>query len=291
MEIIDNDTTAASAREEEQTEMSRRALLQRAGLVGAAGLVLGPTAVICLTAEPAEAQLFGRPSVAQQKQLGAQSAQQVLQKYREVRDRRAQLFNEVGQRLVAALPGGDRNKFDYSFRVLDSKDVNAFALPGGPMFLFTGLMEKFDTVDALAAVTAHEIAHVQREHWAKSYAKQNERGALLGLGLTLFGAGRTAQTLAGVANSLINLKYSRGDEDDADAQGLNNLVAAGFNPSGMLRLFYTLERLGGGKGIGGEFLSDHPMTSTRINKTKQRILAMRGRRFPAVQPLNYGSLV
>ena len=127
--------------------------------------------------------LFAAPSPADQKKVGDQAAQQVLQKYHEVFDARARHFNMIGQRLVRALPPSDRSTWNFRFHVLDSSEVNAFALPGGNMFMFTGLYKILSTDDALAAVTGHEMTHVRKQHWRKRPPKP--RNAQPGLGLLL----------------------------------------------------------------------------------------------------------
>ncbi len=273
---------------------SRRRFLRRAALASAA------VAAVPLLSPPAEAggflgNLFGTdtPSPGDQKKLGDQAAQQILKQYKEVHDARASHFNDIGQRLVAALPEKDRQTWDFRYHVLDSKEVNAFALPGGNMFMFTGLYDKVTTDDALAAVTGHEMTHVRKQHWAKRYAQENQRGLLLSLGLTLMHAGALAQTAAGLFSSLTDLRYSRGEEDQADQGGLENMVAAGYNPEGMIQLFQTLEQVSGnGGGPGGDFLSDHPLTTDRINRTKQRIAALeQTHQFPPLTPLDYNALL
>ena len=267
---------------------SRRLFLRNTALAGA-GLALAPL----LLPTPAEAGgLFAAPSADDQKKVGQQAAQQVLQKYPEVHDARARHFNQIGQRLVRALPSSDRSDWDFNFHVLESEEVNAFALPGGPMFMFTGLYKILSTDDALAGVTGHEMTHVRKQHWAKAAAQQQERQAGLGLLLGIFHAGRAAQTIAGLADTAIGKKYSRGEEDQADQGGLDNMVAAGYNPQGMIQLFQALEKVSGNGGsIGGDFLSDHPLTSARIDHAQQRIAAMKNqRRFPPLTPLNYSSL-
>lgn len=268
-------------------EVSRRGFLTRAALTGA-GAVLAPALLLNAVAGEADASLFqfgGKPSVDDQKKMGQQAAQQILKQYKEVHDSRADTFRKMGERLVAALPAEDR-KWDFTFRVLDSKDVNAFALPGGPMFMYTGLYDLMTTLDGLAAVTGHEMTHVRLEHWAKAYQKQQSRDLLLGLGLSIFHIGRTGQSVAGMFDSFLSLKYSRGEEDQADAGGLANMVAAGFNPEGMIQLFQVLQKVSGnGGGLGGDMLSNHPLTSTRINHAKQRIAALKGRTFPPLTPL------
>lgn len=267
---------------------SRRRFLRRAAMAGA-GIALAPL----LIPQAAEAGgLFAAPSPADQKKVGDQAAQQVLQKYHEVFDVRARHFNSIGQRLVNALPASDKKTWDFRFHVLDSAEVNAFALPGGNMFMFTGLYKILSTDDALAAVTGHEMTHVRKQHWAQASAKQQEREAGIGLLLGLFHAGQAAQTLAGLADSAIGLKFSRGEEDQADQGGLDNMVAAGYNPQGMIQLFQALQKVSGNGGsIGGDFLSDHPLTSDRIKHAQQRIAALQASHtFPPLTQLNYGSL-
>src|SRR5258708_429698 len=136
---------------------SRRRFLRDAALIGA-GVSLAPW----ILAEPAIAGgLFATPGVNDQKKVGQQAANQILKQYKEVHDGRGSHFQEIGYRLAQALPASDRNTWDFRFHVLDNKDVNAFALPGGNVFLFTGLYEKIPTDDALAAVTGHEMTHVR----------------------------------------------------------------------------------------------------------------------------------
>jgi beta-barrel assembly-enhancing protease len=247
--------------------VSRRQFLSIAAMGGAA-------AAAAFTEQASRADIFA-PSIAQQKKAGAQAARQVLQKYHEVDDERARHFERIGRRLVDALPAADRNTWDFSFHVLDSKEINAFALPGGPMFMFTGLMDRVHSDDELAAVTGHEMTHVRKQHWAKAAAKQAERSVGLGLLLGLTHAGQGWQLAAGALNTVVGLKYSRNEEDEADAGGLQNMVAAGFNAQGMLDLFHTLETAASRGGHLPAFLSDHPLTAERIKKTQQRIARMR----------------
>lgn len=243
---------------------SRRELLRGA-------LTAGTVAALpFLLAEEAEADIF-RPSVADQKKLGEQAAQQVLQKYKVVTDSRARSFERVGKKLVANMPAQDRSKWDYQFRVVESKDVNAFALPGGNMFIFTGLLDKISSTDELAGVTGHEIAHVRREHWARQYAGQQKRALGLGVLFGLTKANRSVRDIAGIGSSLLSLRYSRDDEFDADKNGLTNMVAANYDPRGMIDLFQTLQQASGGKGGGPEFLSTHPMSRERIERVEEFI--------------------
>jgi predicted Zn-dependent protease len=243
---------------------SRRAFLLRA-LAGGVTVAALP-----LLATEAEADIF-TPSVADQKKLGDQAAAQILQKYHEVHDSRASAFNNVGSRLVNALPQKDRSTWDYRFHVIDSKEINAFALPGGNMFMFTGLMDRIQSDNELAAVTGHEMTHVRKQHWAKAVANQQKRELGIAVLLGLTHANRSLQQVAGGVDALVGLKYSRSEEDEADAGGLQDMVDAGYDPHGMLDLFHTLQTASQGSGQPPSFLSDHPLTSERIKRTQDRI--------------------
>ncbi|MCS6776602.1 MAG: M48 family metalloprotease [Chloroherpetonaceae bacterium] len=235
----------------------------------------GVAALPILMAREAQADPF-RPGVAEQRRIGQQAAQEILQKYREVRDSRARDFQRVGFRLVEALPPAEQTRWDYTFRVLESREVNAFALPGGPMFIYTGLLERIHSVDALAAVTAHEIAHVRGEHWARQVEKQQKQRLGIGLLLGLTRANRDLQQLAFSVDALLALQYSRGDEFNADERGLQNMEAARFDPHGMIELFELLQKASGGREGGISFLRTHPLTRDRIARVRAYIARRTG---------------
>lgn len=246
---------------------TRRDLLRRM-------LVGGVTLSTLTLYEEAEAGPL-RPSTAEQKKLGRKAAEDILKKYKEVEDDRARSFRRVGNNLVNALPEKERTRWDFSFRVVNSKEVNAFALPGGPMFIFTGLLDRIQSADELAAVTGHELAHVREEHWAKQY--ESEIGRTLGLEL-LLGVTRTngvISDIARTANGLYSLNYSRKEEDQADDKGLQNMNVAGYDPGGMIDLFETLKKATGNKNEGPDFLRSHPLTDDRIRRTRERIAKLK----------------
>ena len=267
--------------------MPRRCVLYRAVRIGS-----GLTLASWFRAEPAAAAP-AIPSPAEQKAVGAQASEDVLRKYQQVADGRLRFFRQLAGRLVASLSEADRTAWDYKFYVLASKEVNAFALPGGPVFMLTGLYAQMKTQDALAAVTAHELAHVYRQHWAKAYAKQLQRRRVVAIGTLLAGNKGAALGWGAVIASALRQRYSREEEDEADALGLKDMVAAGYNPQGMIQLFETLQKAGGEGGgpLGGPFLADHPLTSDRIQRTKDRIAQMGPRTFPPLRPLNYDALL
>jgi beta-barrel assembly-enhancing protease len=261
-------------------ESGRSALgARRRGWAGVwlAMLLLGGAA-----AGPSRADMF-TPGVKDQIKLGNQAAQQVMRQYRVVHDQRADELERVGHRLLDALPPKDRNQWDWHFYLIESKEINAFALPGGNTFFFTGLYDRLHTEDELAAVMGHEMTHVRKEHWAHmaGAAQKRELGLNILLGVTR--AGRGWQTAAGLFDSMVNLRFSRKDEDQADAGGLQDMVEAGYNPQGMLDLFHVLQQAGGSGGPA--FLADHPLTSTRIEHARQRIAEMNSSDFRPEVPL------
>ncbi len=189
---------------------------------------------------------------------------------------------------MASLSATDRTTWDYKFYVLESREVNAFAVPGGHIFMFTGLYALMKTQDELAAVTGHELAHIYRQHWARAYVKQIQRRRAVALGTLLAGNKGAALGWGAVIATVFRQKFSREEEDEADAYGLKDMVSAGYNPQGMIQLFQLFQAQGGEK--ARPFLADHPMTSDRIARTQERIAQMGSRAFPPLRPFDYGSL-
>lgn len=235
--------------------------------VALAGLVL-----VLGTGDPLRADIF-TPSIQDQIKLGDQAAVQVMRQYRVVNDERIRRVEAVDRRLLDALPSKERGPWDYRFHVIESQEINAFALPGGNVFVFTGLYDRIKTEDELAAVMGHELTHVRKQHWVRMAGEQAKREAALALLQGLAHAAPIWQNVAGIADSLLTLRYSRKDEDQADAGGLDDMVAAEYNPQGMLDLFRTLTEAAG-KGEGPSFLADHPLTTERIQRTQERINRM-----------------
>ncbi|HEY3412654.1 MAG TPA: M48 family metallopeptidase [Armatimonadota bacterium] len=215
-----------------------------------------------------------KPSVDQQKKLGDEAAKEYEKKYKFVTGDKLARTERVGERLYQALPEDDRKTWTYKFHVVEDKEVNAFAIPGGNVYMYTGLLDRITTDDELAAVLGHEMTHVRAQHWAKQVASNQERSAGLSVLLGAMKASSDWYSAADVVNTLSDLRYSRKDEDEADAGGLSNMVAAGFDPQGMLDLFKILQDAGGSGGTPA-FLRDHPMTSDRVKKTQERIAALK----------------
>lgn len=221
----------------------------------------------------ASAAMF-KPSASEQKKLGADAAREIERKYKKVTGPQQDRVERVGARLIRALDAKNRSTWNYKFQLLESKELNAFALPGGPMYVYTGLLNRMKSDDELAAVMGHELAHVYKEHWARMTAESQKRSLGLLAVLSVTKANKNWYNAAGLANSIADLRYSRKDETEADDNGFNNMVRAGFNPQGMVDLFRTLQA--GSKDPGlPDFLRSHPVTADRVKRTQERIAKTR----------------
>lgn len=249
-----------------------------------------PFALLILLGLPAAADPF-RPGIKDQIQLGKRVATNIRKEEKVLPDThpRVKKMREIAQKILAQIPEKERKErpFEYSFDLIDNKEVNAFALPGGPIFFFTGLFDKFETEDQLAAVLAHEIIHVRNQHWASAYADRQKRQLGIVVLLSVLNANDTVFNIAGVADSLVvELPYSRRHETEADLVGYDLMAAAGYNPQGMIDTFRTFEKLKGGKG-GPEWMSTHPADRNRIKRLEDR-LKKEKRTFRTQVPLREG---
>ena len=205
-------------------------------------------------------------STRQEIDIGKSASRQVEQDYRvETASADAERVRKIGQSLI---PHMDKRDVPYSFKVIDARDINAFSLPGGPVYVYRGLLDMVgNDDDALACILGHECGHVNGRHAAKQISSQYATNILL-----ILVPNPTAQNLASGAASLVSLKYSRDDEYDADRRGLSYAHFAGYDPNGMIRFFDKLERLE--KREGGhdpEWLQNHPITKARIAKAETLI--------------------
>jgi predicted Zn-dependent protease len=213
-----------------------------------------------------------KPSQGEQIRLGVRVAAEIRRQERLLPDSdpRVKTLRVVGMRLLACFH--DKAPWQWSFDVIDERDINAFSLPGGPTFVYTGLLDKLKTEDELAAVLGHEMTHVRREHWAKAYADQTVRSLTLGLLLGVAHAGYDAYNASDFMNGLYTLKFSRGDETQADEGGFDLMTKAGYNPKGMADVFQMLADAQRG-GSDPEFFSDHPSDRHRVDRIDARIKA------------------
>jgi predicted Zn-dependent protease len=182
----------------------------------------------------------------------------------------AEYVNRVGQNLAR----NSDAKVPFTFRVIDGEELNAFALPGGYVFVYTGLIKLASEEDEFAGALAHEIAHVAARHMTcRASEQQLAKAAGIIPGILLGGLGGYAvRQAANAAIPMTFLSFSRHDESEADYLGVQYMYAAGYDPTGAVSIFEKLAALQKTQpGAVARVLSTHPMDSERINKTEQEI--------------------
>jgi beta-barrel assembly-enhancing protease len=205
-------------------------------------------------------------STQQEVQMGQQEAQQVNAQLPMVQDAVINNYvNALGNRIARTTSRADLN---WQFQVVNSDLVNAFALPGGFIYINRGVLERASNMSEAAGVIGHEIEHVVRRHSVKQM--ENAQGANVGVGIV---CALTGVCQSGVAQAAINIggtavfaKFSRTDEIQADEGGFNNVMRAGISPRGMYTFFQKLlaeeQQSGGGSAAG--WFADHPGTQDRL---------------------------
>jgi len=182
----------------------------------------------------------------------------------------SEYINRVGQNLAR----NSDAKVPFTFRVIDGEEMNAFALPGGYVFVYTGLIKLASDEDEFAGALAHEIAHVAARHMTCRASKaQVARVAGVVPGIFLGGlAGLAARQAANAVIPMTFLSFSRHDESEADYLGVQYMYAAGYDPTGAVSILEKLETLQKTKpGAVAKVLATHPMSSDRIDKAEQEI--------------------
>jgi Zn-dependent protease with chaperone function len=212
---------------------------------------------------------------------GREAAQQVERQMPIIRDRNIDNYVEsVGQRLVAAIPSEFQYpQFRYTFDVVDARDINAFALPGGPMYVNRGMIQAAHSEGEMAGVMAHEISHVALRH-ATAQATETQKfqiGSVLGqiAGAVIGGApGAIIGAGSQIGFGAGALKYSRKYETQADILGAQIMARAGYDPRDLARMFQTIQQQGGSSG-GPEWLSSHPNPGNRYERINQEAALLR----------------
>jgi len=227
-------------------------------------------------AAPLEARVEIKPGFntftpAQDIELGQEAAKEVEKEYPLVNDTQLNNYiSSLGQRLARYAPG---ERFPYNFHVVQNKDLNAFALPGGPIYIHTAIITAAENESQLAGVLAHEISHVALRHSTNQASKSMLARAPLAILGGLLGSGSLAGTLAqlGIAFGINSafLKFSRDAERQADQQGAQILYDAGYDPRQMAKFFETLEKEYGSG--GAEFFASHPNPGNRQRDIAQLI--------------------
>ena len=190
-----------------------------------------------------------------EKQMGGKIQNDVIQVY----------IQSVGQKVARV---SHRPDLQYHFTALNHKMVNAFALPGGYVFITRGMLEKLSNESELASILAHETTHIVARHSSNQISKQ------IGMQLLLSAAAASTKSAAAmqaadVAQQIIGLKFSREDEREADIVGMDYMVAAGYDPRGMLETMQMLERQSQQGQI--DFMSSHPSPQNRLSYLSGRI--------------------
>ena len=209
----------------------------------------------------------------QQIELGMKAAQQVYQQLPVLPDNSPETLyiRQLGAKLVAVIP--QQYSWPYEFHVIPQKEINAFALPGGQIFINVGTIAAAQNEAQLAGVMAHEMSHVYMQHSAKQAGKTQTTAAIAGLAGAILGAaggvlGSLAQAGVNFTAQGIIMKYSRSDEAQADAVGAIIMYKAGYNPQAMADFFKLLAAQGGAR---PQFLSDHPNPGNREQAIQQEI--------------------
>lgn len=189
-------------------------------------------------------------------------------------------LNEYVARVGASLgPYTHRSHLEYHFAVLDSPVVNAFAVPGGYVYVTRGILALMRSEAELAVVLGHEMGHVNARHSIHRMSEQTLFGLGLAVGSSLNKTVADIAGIAGVGIQLLFLKYSRDDERQADQLGVEYSRKGSYNPGEMIGFFTSLEKMGdlsGSHSIPG-FLSTHPLTSERIQNTKDMLIESDGK--------------
>lgn len=221
---------------------------------------------------------FNLYSKQQDIELGRQAAQEVRQELDVVNNQELQRYLDgIGQRLAATDSAED---YPYTFSLLNDESINAFALPGGPTFVNSGLLEAADTEAQLAGVMSHELAHIVLRHGTSQASKANLLqlpAQLAGVFLSDGQAAQLGQLGIGLGLNLLMLRYSRSAESEADALGAHIMAEAGYNPVSMARFFEKLQE--GGAPRAPEFLSDHPDPGNRVQAVQAEIQTLPNRTY------------
>lgn len=201
-------------------------------------------------------------SESQEIAMGRESDPQVVASYGLVDDPELQEYvSEIGQRLAA---DSERPDLPWTFRVVDDPIVNAFALPGGFIYVTRGILAHFDSEAELAGVLGHEIGHVTARHSASQMSRQQLQQLGVGVGMVFSETFRDYGQLAMAGMQIMNLSYSRDDESESDRLGLRYMTREGYDPEEMIGVFQMLGTVSGGaEGRLPEWQMTHPYPENR----------------------------
>jgi predicted Zn-dependent protease len=211
-------------------------------------------------------------------ELGKDVVKEVESTEKVLTDQEVQNYvSKVGRKVAKVC---DRKDVTYSFKVLDSEEINAFACPGGFIYIYKGLMKQMDNEAQLAAVLAHEVGHVVARHSIKRLQ------AIYGYSIVMEVAlgekmGQTARQMVDAAAGVILLGYGRENEYEADEYGILYAKKAGYNPKGMVQVFEKFKQMEGRRPSTFEkLLMSHPPAGDRINNGNKEIQKIGGTNLP-----------
>jgi len=209
--------------------------------------------------------------VAVEQSLGDVAAEALVEDYELCEDEPlTRAVSDVLQRLVGT---GGANPYSFQVRILKSDGVNAFALPGGDLFLLSGLLSLAEDLDEVAAVLGHEVQHVLSRHGLAGLVRR--AGVRASVGLALGNSSDVLQVLGAYAGSLVTMKYGRDQEEEADRGGVVRMVGAGFDPQASVRFFGRLaeEQPDGGGAMreAKALFSTHPTSQRRQARLKAQV--------------------
>ncbi len=189
------------------------------------------------------------------------------------------VVDQVGERLVTQTAASDTS-YQFEFNLLaDEETINAFALPGGPIFITAGLLNQLETEGQLAGVLAHEVGHVVARHASEHIAKAQLTEGLSGAAVIAASdpdnpnSAQHAAAVASVVGQLVNMKFGRDDELESDRLGVRFMAEAGYDPRSLISVMEILARASEGGNRPPEFFSTHPNPERRIEQIQAAIQA------------------
>lgn len=221
-------------------------------------------------------------------EIGQQAAQEVPKQMPVIDD---PVIQPVIDRMIRNLTADGRaGEYPYSIRLVYEDSINAFAFPGGAMFIHTGLIRRADNEEQVAGVLAHEVSHVALRHGIANVVRAQRAQTFAGIGGALAGiflgggaAGSLAQLGIGVTAQSLMMKYSRGAETEADLLGTRLMNAAGYNPIEMARFFEKLEAEAGRGSKLEEFFASHPNPGNRVKNVEAEIQLLPRKQYNAAR--------
>lgn len=251
-----------------------RSVWRPAGITAAMVLMVGTLSQCAVNPATGEREL-SLVGEGQEIQMGQEADQQIVASIGLYEDADLQRYVDgIGQRLAA---GAERPNLPWTFRVLDDASVNAFALPGGFVYVTRGIMAHLTSEAQLAGILGHEIAHITAKHSVSQISRAQLTQLGLGLGSILVPQAAPFAELAGAGAQLLFLKFGRDDENQADELGVRYMAQEGYAPAELADVMQMLERqgrMGESQGRLPEWLSTHPDPANRVGNIIDHIAAL-----------------